>query len=175
MMPASNTNDSSRPLARTTGVSPRTAHTAATSLQHARAQCSTTRPPTAGRRAHSRGQQHAQRREGHGSYGCGGVGAQVQLGHGRAVRAPGARQRAQRTLLARRLFVRGPDLFRPRTQYQSPPRAARVAGGGVRTSYCVQLKQCQQQLSPSTYCLAWPSSHSALHTDSGGCGSLHLN
>lgn len=51
MMPASNTNDSSRPLARTTGVSPRTAHTAATSLQHARAQCSTTRPPTAGRRA----------------------------------------------------------------------------------------------------------------------------
>lgn len=43
------------------------------------------------------------------------------------------------------------------------------------TSYCVQLKQCQQQLSPSTYCLACPSSHSALHTDSGGRRDSSLN
>lgn len=36
------------------------------------------------------------------------------------------------------------------------------------TWYMEQLKQCQQQLSPSTYFFAWPFSHGRLHTDSGG-------
>lgn len=52
---------------------------------------------------------------------------------------------------------------------------SRCGARGALTSYCEQLKQCQQQLSPSTYCLAWPSSHSALHTDGGGRGDSHLN
>lgn len=43
------------------------------------------------------------------------------------------------------------------------------------TWYSEQLKQCQQQLSPSTYFFAWPFSHSKLHTDSGGFGWCDLN
>lgn len=43
------------------------------------------------------------------------------------------------------------------------------------TWYKEQLKQCQQQLSPSTYRFAWPLSHGKLHTDSGGFGWLNLN
>lgn len=43
------------------------------------------------------------------------------------------------------------------------------------TWYIEQLKQCQQQLSPSTYFFAWPFSHGKLHTDSGGFGWWDLN
>lgn len=44
-----------------------------------------------------------------------------------------------------------------------------------RTWYCEQLKQCQQQLSPSTNFLAWPNSHGRLQTDSGGFGWWYVN
>lgn len=43
------------------------------------------------------------------------------------------------------------------------------------TWYCVQLKQCQQQLSPSTYFFAWPRWQGRLHTDSGDLGCESLN
>lgn len=43
------------------------------------------------------------------------------------------------------------------------------------TWYMEQLKQCQQQLSPSTYFFAWPFSQSSEHTDSGGFGWWDLN
>lgn len=44
-----------------------------------------------------------------------------------------------------------------------------------RTWYWVQLKQCQQHLSPSTYFLAWPTSQGREHTLSGGWGCPSLN
>lgn len=45
----------------------------------------------------------------------------------------------------------------------------------AQTWYWVQLKQCQQHISPSTYFFTWPRSHGRLQTDSGGLGLPNLN
>lgn len=52
-----------------------------------------------------------------------------------------------------------------------------IRGANIRsqTWYWVQLKQCQQHLSPSTYFFAWPTSQGREHTLSGGRGCPSLN
>ncbi len=68
--------------------------------------------------------------------------------------------------------MRAVSLAGPRAGPTPPPAAP---GTPALTWYCVQLKQCQQQMSPSTYFLAWPWSHGRLHTDSGTAGLSILN